>query len=86
MYTFEDLGQKLQESKKRWEDISALGNILEHELKTNPNLTAIEATTLKLVLLLVEQLKPMVDFDSTMLDDSLKEVLNVFTGGKIKNE
>ena len=80
VYLFEDIHKQIEETQDRWNKIEELKEKLEDQIKIYPN--GIIETTAKLVLLLIEQLKPMSAVDSDQFQNGLQEVLDAFTGGK----
>lgn len=76
---FADLQKQIEETKKRWEKIDSLKTELEYQISADPDRSMIAA---RIVLLLVEQLRPLSVIDSAKFEDELKGVLESFTGGK----
>jgi len=75
MFYIDKLKKQMEESKDQWKEIDGLVKKLEesYDLVGNNDLK-------KLVLLLVKQIKPAYSPDT--FENSMKEILDVFTGGK----
>ena len=56
---FNNMKKTIEESQKRWEEIEHRISILKENLEHSGNATPISITTAKLLLLLVEHIKPM---------------------------
>lgn len=81
---FNDIQEQMEQSQRRWEEMNKIKQEIEENMKQNPN-TATDQNnilTTKLLLLLVEQLQPVAGLDSQKLQDSLKGLIDAFSGDK----
>lgn len=77
---FSDIQKKMAEATERWQKIDELKLELEDNLISAPEKAA--ETTAKLVILLIEQLKPMSAMDGADLEQGMKQVFEALSGGK----
>ena len=84
MFNIDQMKKQMEESQKRWNEISELASKIKQAVDANPNTftDGLGVHTAKLLLLLVEQLKPMGALDSAEFDAGMKQILDAFTGGK----
>lgn len=81
---FNDIQEQMEQSQRRWEEMNKIKQEIEENLKQHPD-TATDQNnilTTKLLLLLVEQLQPVAGLDSQKLQDSLKGLIDAFSGDK----
>lgn len=75
MFDIAGMQKQMKESKENWEKIDELVKKLEESLdiNINPDMKA-------LLLLLVEQIRPA--YSPEAMEDSMKGILDAFTGGQ----
>ena len=80
MNIFDGLDKKLKESEKRWDEIIKLEEQLKGALTEHGEIENSTRITAQIVLLLIEQLKPLYSAESVKKE--MQGVLDMFAGGK----
>jgi len=79
---FEDIKKQAALAQKRWDEIGEKAEELKQLIEPGGSIEEASRKTAELVLLLVEQFKPMSQIES---QDFMKEFVDMFTiGGEIK--
>ena len=83
-----NISKQLKETRERWDKIDALVADLQKEVDKTKNINSKNTSygwdikLTELVLLLVNQLKPMSTISGSEFENGMKEILDVFVGGK----